>query len=154
MITRLQPINISLTSEPAGPCAREVPPPCPRLNGIYLMNLQHRVHTAVPLLPSPRPLKSHWEKPWQVGTYTLRHRHCETGKYSPFLKTSPRFPLLNSSRNVYNFHLLWAKVKAFSRVRLFATPWTVAYQSPPSMGFSRQEYWSGVPSPWVNTCKC
>ena len=32
-------------------------------------------------------------------------------------------------------------------VRLCATPWTVAYQAPPSMGFSRQEYWSGVPSP-------
>ena len=39
------------------------------------------------------------------------------------------------------------KVKLLSRVRLFATPWTVAYQAPPSMGFSRQEYWSGVPSP-------
>ena len=39
------------------------------------------------------------------------------------------------------------KVKSLSRVRLFATPWTVAYQAPPSMGFSRQEYWSGVPSP-------
>ena len=37
------------------------------------------------------------------------------------------------------------KVKSLSRVRLFATPWTVAYQAPPSMGFSRQEYWSGVP---------
>ena len=37
------------------------------------------------------------------------------------------------------------KVKLFSRVRLLATPWTVAYQAPPSMGFSRQEYWSGVP---------
>ena len=35
----------------------------------------------------------------------------------------------------------------FSRVRLFATLWTVAYQVPPSMGFSRQEYWSGVPFP-------
>ena len=35
----------------------------------------------------------------------------------------------------------------FSRVRLFATPWTVAYQAPPSMGFSRQEYWSGLPFP-------
>ena len=35
----------------------------------------------------------------------------------------------------------------FSRVRLFATPWTAAHQAPPSMGFSRQEYWSGVPSP-------
>ena len=39
------------------------------------------------------------------------------------------------------------KVKSLSRVRLLATPWTVAYQAPPSMGFSRQEYWSGVPSP-------
>ena len=37
------------------------------------------------------------------------------------------------------------KVKSFSHVRLLATPWTAAYQAPPSMGFSRQEYWSGVP---------
>ena len=35
-------------------------------------------------------------------------------------------------------------MKALSRVQLFATPWTVAYQVPPSMGFSRQEYWSGL----------
>ena len=35
------------------------------------------------------------------------------------------------------------KVKSLSRVRLLATPWTAAYQAPPSMGFSRQEYWSG-----------
>ena len=39
------------------------------------------------------------------------------------------------------------KVKSLSRVRLFATPWTVAYQASPSMGFSRQEYWSGLPFP-------
>ena len=39
------------------------------------------------------------------------------------------------------------KVKSLSRVRLFATPWTAAFQAPPSMEFSRQEYWSGVPSP-------
>ena len=38
-------------------------------------------------------------------------------------------------------------MKSLSRVRLFATPWTVAYQAPPSMGFSRQECWSGVPFP-------
>ena len=37
------------------------------------------------------------------------------------------------------------KVKSFSHVRLFATPWTVTYEAPPSMGFSRQEYWSGLP---------
>ena len=39
------------------------------------------------------------------------------------------------------------KVKSFSRVWLFETPWTAAYQAPLSMGFSRQEYWSGVPLP-------
>ena len=39
------------------------------------------------------------------------------------------------------------KVKSLSRVWLFATPWTAAYQAPPSMGFSRQEYWSGLPLP-------
>ena len=50
------------------------------------------------------------------------------------------------------------KVKSLSRVRLFATPWPAAYQAPPSMGFSRQEYWSGVPLPspasvW-DECNC
>ena len=39
------------------------------------------------------------------------------------------------------------KMKSLSHVQLFATPWTVAYQAPPSMGFSRQEYWSGLPFP-------
>ena len=39
------------------------------------------------------------------------------------------------------------KVKSLSRVWLFATPWTVAYQAPQSMGFFRQEYWSGLPFP-------
>ena len=39
------------------------------------------------------------------------------------------------------------KGKSLSRVRLLATPWTAAYQAPPFMGFSRQEYWSGVPLP-------
>ena len=37
------------------------------------------------------------------------------------------------------------EVKSLSRVQLFATPWTVAYQALQSMGFSRQEYWSGLP---------
>ena len=39
------------------------------------------------------------------------------------------------------------KVKSLSHVRLFLTPWTAAYQAPPSMGYSSQEYWSGVPLP-------
>ena len=51
----------------------------------------------------------------------------------------PNFPFFTS--------LDQDQVKSFSRVQLFATPWTVAYHAPPSMGFSRQEYWSGLPLP-------
>ena len=47
-------------------------------------------------------------------------------------------------RNV-NLTIDKVKVKSLSCVRLFVTPWTVAYQAPPSMEFSRQEYWSGLP---------
>ena len=46
-----------------------------------------------------------------------------------------------------HFLLQRVKVKSLSRVQLLATPWTAAYQAPPSMGFSRQEYWSGLPFP-------
>ena len=49
-----------------------------------------------------------------------------------------------SFSNAWNWKV---KVKSLSRVWLFATPWTAAYQAPPSMGFSRQEYWSGLPLP-------
>ena len=47
-----------------------------------------------------------------------------------------------------SFCIAWkwkVKVKSFHRDQLVATPWTVAHQAPPSMGFSRQEYWSGLP---------
>ena len=44
-------------------------------------------------------------------------------------------------------NLKWSEVKSLSRVRLFATPRTVAHPIPPSMGFSRQEYWNGLPFP-------
>ena len=52
------------------------------------------------------------------------------------------------------------KVKSLSHVQLLVTPWTAAYETAPSMGFSRQEYWSGVPSPspltfygWPQICQ-
>ena len=52
---------------------------------------------------------------------------------------------------MYEYYLLSysmkVKVKSLSPVQLFATPWTVANQASPSMGFSRQEYWSGLPFP-------
>ena len=61
--------------------------------------------------------------------------------------------LLLSHIQGYHYHLskfhihAFSSVQSLSRVRLFVTPWTVAYQSPPSLGFFRQEYWSGLPFP-------
>ena len=65
------------------------------------------------------------------------------------------FYIPNLSGEVWSFSPFIMLVKVFckvkqmmlSHVRLFATPWTVAYHVPPSMGFSRQEYWSGFPFP-------
>ena len=68
-----------------------------------------------------------------------------------------------SSRFMYCWSLAWtilsitllvceSKVKLLSCVPLFVTPQTVAYQAPPSMGFSRQEYWSGLPFPYPGGC--
>ena len=73
---------------------------------------------------------------------------CWDGEY----KHSRRVTQPNSSeREAPALWTLWilhyAPVKLLSHVRLFATPWTIAYQAPPSMGFSRQEYWSGLPFP-------
>ena len=72
-----------------------------------------------------------WRLPFHLAYSFL---HCAKA----FNFKSGAKPLLPSSRR---------KVKSFNHVWLFATTWTVAYQAPPSMGFSRQEYWSGLPFP-------
>ena len=51
------------------------------------------------------------------------------------------------SVSISHYIVLKVKVKSLSHVRFFATQWTVAYQAPLYMGFSRQEYWSGLPFP-------
>ena len=60
-----------------------------------------------------------------------------------------RFPIQWILGNVcsHAVTITLSEVKSLSCVRLFSTLWTAAYQAPPSMGFSRQEYWSGVPFP-------
>ena len=60
------------------------------------------------------------------------------------------YPIVHYS-TIYNSQNM--EVKSLSRVRLFVTLWTVAYQAPPSMGFSRQEYCSGLPFPSPRTWK-
>ena len=58
-----------------------------------------------------------------------------------------KYTMFMDWKNQYseNEYTQFSSVQSLSRVRLFATPWTVANQAPPSMGFSRQEYWSGLP---------
>ena len=99
----------------------------------------------------PHGLCSLWNCPGQntgMGTLSLLHGifptqgsnsgllHCRQILYQLSCKGSPRILGLVSE---------W--VKSLSRVRLFATLWTVAHQTPLSMGFSRQEYWSRLPFP-------
>ena len=87
------------------------------------------------------------------------HQSCLT-LYDPIDGSPPGSPVpgILQARTLewvaISFFNAWkwkVKMKSLSSVRLLATPWTAAYQAPPSMGFSRQEYWSGVPlpSPWV-----
>ena len=61
-------------------------------------------------------------------------------------KSKPQAQLLRLAL-FFQINCFTSKGKSLSRVQLFATPWTSAYQAPLSMGFSRQEYWSGVLSP-------
>ena len=82
---------------------------------------------------------------------------------SPVAQTVKNLPAMQEMKESYLLSLGWEyhtpaqalprerkkrkKVKSLSHVQLFATPWPVAYQAPPSMGFSRQECWSGLPFP-------
>jgi len=76
-----------------------------------------------------------------------RFSRMPTHRWQPFRLPRPwDSPGKNTGVHCH-FLLQCVKVKLLSCARLLATPWTAAYQAPPSMGFSRQEYWSGLPSP-------
>ena len=83
-------------------------------------------------------------------TFLLSNLHCpaltQPLPYSTQEDTHYRITISASASKQPNQRLK-VKVKSLSRVRLFVTPWTVVYQAPPSIGFSRQEYWSGLPFP-------
>ena len=107
----------------------------------YLSGLQACLHVIFPTQGSNLHLLVLMH--WQVGSLPLapsgvlpgdsvgKESSCHAGDLGS-IPGSGRFP---------------SEVKSPSRVRLFATPWTVAYQAPLSMGFSRQEDWSGLPFP-------
>ena len=92
---------------------------------------------------------------WHAAATAKSLQSCLT-LCDPIDGSSPGFPVpgILQARTLkwvaISFSKAWkwkVKGKSLSRVRLFATPWTAAYQAPLSMGFSRQEYWSGVPVP-------
>ena len=77
--------------------------------------------------------------------------HVQPHRRQPTRLPHPwNFPGKNTGVGCHSFSNAWkgkVKVKSLSCVWLLATPWTADYQGPPTMGFSRQEYWSGVPLP-------
>ena len=77
------------------------------------------------------------------GSSWLRDQTCISCIAGEFFTTEPP----GKPTTVYLKLKIKVKVKLLSHVWLFVTPWTVAYQAPPSMEFSRQEYWSGLPFP-------
>ena len=116
-------------------------------------------HPLPPFHPQPSP----WDKyyidfcfPSSVFTATAKSLQsgptlCDPGAGSPpgsaipgILQASTLEWVAISFSNAGKWKV---KVKSLGRVWLLATPWIAAYQAPPSMGFSRQEYWSGVPLP-------
>ena len=81
---------------------------------------------------------------------------CDPIDGSPPGSPVPGSPGENTGVVAISFSSAWkwrVKGKSLSHVQLFATPWTAAHQAPPSMGFPRQEYWSGMPlpSPHIHT---
>ena len=99
-----------------------------------------------------KQLYSPWNSPGQnngVGSLSLLQGLCPTQGSNPGLPHCRQILYQLSHKGSLRIleWVKWSEVKSLSRVRFFATPWTVAYQAPPSMGFSRQEYWSGLPFP-------
>ena len=84
--------------------------------------------------------------PWKKSTFRFQFS-CAPG-FGVFISQSRiNYQLFNQLYIEHILCLKWSEVKSLSRVWLFATPWTIAHQAPLSMGFSRQEYWNGLPFP-------
>ena len=89
------------------------------------------------------------------GTYITSNeliykRETVTNLENKLMATGVKRGWINWETEINIDTLLLLLLSRFSRVQLCATPWTAAYQAPLSMGFSRQEYWSGVPLPSPN----
>jgi len=80
-----------------------------------------------------------------VGSLTLLQGNCWPRNRTRVSCIAGRFSTTELQEKP--FMLVKVKVKSLNLVRLFVTPWSVVHQAPPSMGFSKQDYWSGLPFP-------
>ena len=95
-------------------------------------------------LPFPSPV--HESEKWKWSPSVVSDSSGPHGLKPTRLPRPWDFPGKSTGVGAISFSSAWqwkVKVKSLGRVWLFATPWTAAHQAPPSMGFSRQEYWSG-----------
>ena len=94
------------------------------------------------------PSADKWiRKLWYIYTIEYYSAIKKNAFESVLMRWMKLEPIIQTEVSQKEKHQYSMKVKSFSHVQLFVTPWTVAYQAPPSMGFSRQEYWSGLPLP-------
>ena len=102
--------------------------------------------------------KNNFSACWELSAAAAAAKSLQSCRtlWDPIDGSPPGFPVpgILKARTLewvaISFSNAWkwkVKVKSLSRVQLLATPWTAAHQAPPSMGFSRQEYWSGLPLP-------
>ena len=140
--------------------------PCSRITTCSDSPVSSRLHLTGPYwIPNPHPVPNRYYTPeeylWFREVFILSTAAVKSCQSYPTLcdpidgsPTGSSVPGILQARILewvaISFSSSWkwkVKVKSLSHVQLLATPWTVAYQASPSMGFSKQEYWSGVPSP-------
>ena len=123
---------------------------CPRLR-YFSRKAELRNHSVLSLSIALTPFKFFSKFKRKVIVIQSCLTLCDPKDYSP--PGSPVHGILQARTLEWvaiSFSTVWkwkVKVKSLSRVQLLSTPRTAAYQAPPSMGLSRQEYWSGVPLP-------
>ena len=137
----MQDLNASLLEHGAALCWRQLPDLC-KLDACSNM----------PLLSIKR-----WQSKMSAAAAAKSLQSCPT-LCDPIDGSPPGLPVpgilqartLKWATTAFSNAWKWkvkVKVKLLSHLRLFVTPWTVAYQALPSLGFSRQQYWSGLPLP-------
>ena len=113
---------------------------------VYLMSMKNRGNRTGKSRNLAKKLRD-TKKIFHVNMVTIKDRNVTNLEEENVMKHWKEYNRRAVPKKGLNHLLLLLLLSRFSRVWFFAVPWTAPYQAPPSMGFSRQEYWSGVPYP-------